>query len=1445
MKNKIRFVLFHLRKPSLVHPLRPMLLAALLLIGQSADVLHATAGWTPPQGSVPPPTVVTIYPTEVEPPATVGTTQGSNPMAHLVVGPDGALYGVMARGGTISPHPDGNGTLFKLQPNGSFTQLHVFNWSDGSYLGSDLASPSLNVPPLVVGTDKALYGCTYQGGASGVGTIFKLGTDGTFTKLHDFAGDGVDGYFPDTGLVLGRDGAMYGTTSYGGTFGNGAIFRMETNGTYTVLHSFSYEDGGLFNINYNGPVYPDSALVFGPDGALYGSTTSGGVGGGGTLFKLQLDGTFTKLRDFTDASSKSALVVGSDGALYGSTSDELFRVTTDGDFSYLYGTAVGETVSPAMVLGPDGALYGSTIFPTGPALYKLETNGVVTILHPFVWYSVADAPLVVGPGGAMYGATAEGFFKVQTDGTFTALCDSSGGGGYGAPSALVLGPDEALYGAGYTLSKLVLPSTRPLVEGLSPSQAIAGSGDLSVMINGVGFLSGARVFFDSVEVAVTYLGTTGLGAIVPANSLPSPIDFAAVQVTVLNPGGGVSKPTAFTVIGTGVSGTVGQVDSSVAGLGETASVQTPPTTPDSAGVTASLENSTGTAPATVTAATYTENPTPVPAFDAGGGFVDLQVTGADPADRMEAAFYYPQIVTGTAEAALQLLYFDGSAWVVVSDSGGTIPAKNTTDNLDGTVSGGRFSVTFNNTSTPKITELDGTVFTATVIEAPQITTQPHAIVVLAGASAVFSVEATGGQPLSYQWLRGGLEINGQTADTLTLANVSVLDIADYSVRISNVAGQVVSQPAALSVNKRTPVVTWPAPSGIVYGTPLGAAQFNATADVPGAFAYTPGSGTVLSAGNSQVVSATFTPTDLNRYVAVATSATINVTKAPLTIQADNLAKIYGATLPALTVSYTGLVSGDTAASLSAQPVLGTSATPASPVGGYPITISGGAAANYTITLVPGTLTVTKAPLTITADNKSKAYGAVLPALTLTYNGFVNGETAAKIATQPALSTTAVKASPVGAYPITVSGATAANYSITMVPGTLTVTPVALTITAQSKTKIYGNAVPALTVTYSGFVNGDNAASLDTPVTLSTAAITNSPVGTYPIVVNGASDANYVISFVNASMTVTPRNLTITAQNKTKVYGAALPALTASYSGLAPGETFADLDTPPLLATVATPASNVGTYPITVSGAADPNYTITLVNGTLTVNPAALTVRAANKSKTYGASVPALTYTITGLVNGDTEASLDTPVAITTTGGQSSAVTTYPIMVSGASDANYNVTFANGTLTVSKATLTIKAQNATKAYGAALPILPVTYTGFVLGENESVLTAAAVIATTVTPSSNAGNYPITVNGATAANYAITFQNGTLTVSKVPLTITADNKTKTKGTANPVFTASYAGFVNGDTVSSLDTPVAFSTTATTTSPVGSYPITPKTAKDVNYTVTFVNGTLAVTP
>ena len=139
----------------------------------------------------------------------------------------------------------------------------------------------------------------------------------------------------------------------------------------------------------------------------------------------------------------------------------------------------------------------------------------------------------------------------------------------------------------------------------------------------------------------------------------------------------------------------------------------------------------------------------------------------------------------------------------------------------------------------------------------------------------------------------------------------------------------------------------------------------------------------------------------------------------------------------------------------------------------------------------------------------------------------------------------------GPYAITASGAVDSNYTIGYTAGSLTVTPVALSITANNQTKVYGAALPTLTAGYSGFVNGDTSSSLTTLPTLSTTATSASTVSgsPYSISASGAVDSNYTISYTAGSLTVTPASLTITANNQSKAYGAALPTLTARVSGL--------------------------------------------------------------------------------------------------------------------------------------------------------------------------------------------------------------------------------------------------------------------------------------------------------
>ena len=192
-----------------------------------------------------------------------------------------------------------------------------------------------------------------------------------------------------------------------------------------------------------------------------------------------------------------------------------------------------------------------------------------------------------------------------------------------------------------------------------------------------------------------------------------------------------------------------------------------------------------------------------------------------------------------------------------------------------------------------------------------------------------------------------------------------------------------------------------------------------------------------------------------------------------------------------------------------------------------------------------TLTVNKVTLTVTANNASRAFGAANPTFTSTITGFVNSETASVLTSQPTCSTTATATSPASppTYPITCSGGAATNYTFTYVNGALTITQATLTVTAENKTKVYGAALPTLTVTYAGFVAGDSAASLGGTLSVTTTATATSPVGTYAITASGYTSSNYTINYVPGTLTVTKAVATVVADAKSRFYGAANPALT--------------------------------------------------------------------------------------------------------------------------------------------------------------------------------------------------------------------------------------------------------------------------------------------------------------
>ena len=267
---------------------------------------------------------------------------GSWPYAGLALGADGNFYGTTIAGGTNSISGTNNtGTIFRMTTNGTLTTLVSFTGFNGSYPAGQ----------LVIGPDGSFYGTTAYGGISNNGTVFRVTTNGVLTTLASFTG--TNGATPMAGLTLGLDGSFYGTTvSGGGTNNLGTIFRVTTNGNLTTLVMFT---GNYYTNNVNvflNGLSPYGQLILGTDGKLYGTTAFGGNPNGdfsgGTVFQVTTNGALTTLIYFSafgginGDSSYAQLFQGADGNFYGTTSSggangsgTVFQVTTNGTLAQL------------------------------------------------------------------------------------------------------------------------------------------------------------------------------------------------------------------------------------------------------------------------------------------------------------------------------------------------------------------------------------------------------------------------------------------------------------------------------------------------------------------------------------------------------------------------------------------------------------------------------------------------------------------------------------------------------------------------------------------------------------------------------------------------------------------------------------------------------------------------------------------------------------------------------------------------------------------------------------------------------------------------------------------------------------------------------------------------------------------------------------------------------
>jgi uncharacterized repeat protein (TIGR03803 family) len=332
-------------------------------------------------------------------------TDGQEPYAGVMVDSAGNVYGTTQTGGA-----NGLGTVFKITAAGTETILHSFGAS-----AVDGQTPRAGV---IMDSAGNLYGTTSKGGANQIGTVFRIEAAGTETILYSFGARANDGMDPLGGLIMDSAGNLYGMTSVGGSGGTGTVYKIDPSGTETILYSF-----GIGNTDGAAPY---GGLIIDSGGNLYGTTTQGGAYFEGIVFRLSASGTETILHSFgaspTDGLVPTAgLIMDSAGNLYGTTgqggvnvSGTVFKIDTAEKETIIYAfnptSADPGSPGPNMGLMMDGnaSFYGTT---TG-TVFKLNATGTKSILHVFGETPTDGlspfAGLAVDSAGNLYGTTVNG-----------------------------------------------------------------------------------------------------------------------------------------------------------------------------------------------------------------------------------------------------------------------------------------------------------------------------------------------------------------------------------------------------------------------------------------------------------------------------------------------------------------------------------------------------------------------------------------------------------------------------------------------------------------------------------------------------------------------------------------------------------------------------------------------------------------------------------------------------------------------------------------------------------------------------------------------------------------------------------------------------------------------------------------------------------------------------
>ena len=572
------------------------------------------------------------------------------------------------------------------------------------------------------------------------------------------------------------------------------------------------------------------------------------------------------------------------------------------------------------------------------------------------------------------------------------------------------------------------------------------------------------------------------------------------------------------------------------------------------------------------------------------------------------------------------------------------------------------------------------------------------------------------------------------------------------------------------------------------------------------------------------------------------STTADITPKALLISATGINKIYDRTTAATVTLSDDRIAGDVLSPAYTTAVFDNkNAGTGKPVSVSGITLGGADATNYTFNVTAATTAnIDPRALVVTATGIDKVYDGLTAATVTIQDDRLAGDVLTFSYTAAFADANAGTAKPVTVSGITLGGADGGNYTpnaSTSTTATIDRRPVA--ITADPKTKIYGDADPVLTyqITAGNLVVSDAFAG----------ALTRAPgenVGSWAISQGTvALSANYDLTFTGADLTITRRAITATADPKTKVYGQGDPGL--SYQITSGALQFSDAFTGALTRAA---GENVGTHAIQQGTLAlTTNYDLTYVGADLSITPATLTVVADPQTKVYGQSDPALTYVPTGFQFSDNAGSVLTG-SLARVAGESVAGSPYAIAQGTlAPNANYTLAFTGSALSITPAALTVTANAQTKVYGQSDPTLTFAVTG--LQFSETAGDALSGLLHRAAGETVAGG-PYAIDQGTLVpntNYTVAFTGNSLTITKAPLTVTATAATKMFGDAVPAFGGAVTGIQFTDNITAA---WATTTPYTPTSNAGTYAnviggtLSDPDGRLPNYDVTYVPATFTIT-